>query len=413
MSAQAHHPLGFSAAHRWMPCSGSVALSAQYPDKAGDEAAEGTQAHDLAEALLRRKETEWAPADMVDFVREYTEGVRDPDWLRHMLGLPADTRVELVKEWVEERVSLPLLAGAASPEGDLGEVFSTLDHAAVWAIWDRAGDQWPTRFVLVVSDLKYGMGVPVEAKDNPQTRLYLAGMGQIADLYYPISRYVGVIYQPRLESRTFEVLDAAELDAFVALASDRALATLAPHAPLVPGEKQCRWCKAKADCPARAAYTRAALAADFAALDALEEGTAGIGAPDPADFDPEELGRALRAVPLVKQWVSAVETAALERLKEGEPVPGWKLVEGRSNRRWASTDLAEARLLGAGLGMDDVWERELISPAKAEKALGKKVFKAADLGELIDKPRGSATLAPEDDPRPPYHAVATAADFDA
>lgn len=402
-----HHALGFSGAHRWMECAGSVALSAGYPDKAGAEAAEGSQAHGVAEPILKfGRVPEGTAAEMLEFVRVYTDGVRDPDWFRFMLGMGNDVRVELAEEWVEERVSLPLLEGEEP-------VFSTLDHAGVWAIWGDPQAEFPSRFVLVVSDLKYGMGQPVTAEGNPQTRLYLAGMDEVASLYYPISLYAGVIYQPRLDSRTFEVLTPSELDDFVDLAKVRAEATKAPDAPLVPGEKQCRWCRARADCPALAAYARAAVLADFAALDSLEAGEAGQTLARVPDFDPADLGRALRAVPLVKQWLAAVEDEGKARLGRGEPVPGFKLVEGRSNRRWSSVDLAEARMLQAGLEVDAVWKSELISPAAAEKALGRKAFGAADLGELVEKPRGAPTLAPEDDPRPPFVAEVTAADFDA
>jgi hypothetical protein len=424
----AHHPLGASGAPRWIRCTGSVRLALAIPEKGSTHSADiGTLAHEgaartLVSALehvrrganaplpshheaLHLLPEEAIPAsldpEMRDAIREYVLGCRDPGWIGRALEAEPGTEVRLVAEWVELPVDLPIIQ-------DIEQVGSTADHVAVWAMLRPSGQDL---YALVVTDLKYGVGVPVQAQGNEQVRLYLGGALRQVEVYYPIDVVIGVVHQVRLGPKSHEVLSLAELQAFLDMADEKARQALTDNAPLVPGEKQCRFCPAKAECPALAEFVRAAVAADFERADRLQdEGRTAWSAADVQRYSVEELGAAKGYVGLVQMWANAVNDEVRDLLIEGVEIPGWRLAEGRSIRCWTSQDLAEAALVTAGLSNSDIWQSTLISPAKAEAALGKKRF--STLVPLVNKPHGPPTVVPEDDPRKPYSRVATAADFD-
>jgi hypothetical protein len=394
----AHSELGASGAHRWIPCPGSVALSRGLSDDAGRYAAEGTAAHELASRVLtegrtskvvgRGEETLSAfdhlgelvrgfevTNEMAEAVEDYVLGVRDPGYVKEVFSLPKRSRPKITLEWVEKTVPLaPWIPGA----------ISTLDHAAVWEVGPR--------YFAVVTDLKYGKGVAVDAEMNDQSRIYIGAMSRLVDVYYPVEAYAGVIHQPRLDARSNEVLSPEDVEAYMAHVEQWAKATENPDAPLVPGEKQCRFCRAKAICPALADAVRAEV------TDTETSGPWAVS--DAADYPPERLGEALTNADLVGQWAKAVKDYTFDRLQQGHAVSGWKLVEGRATRAWSSQDSAEAAMIDHGMDAREIWKSSLIGPAAAEKIVGKKSFNSSPLAALVVKPDGRPTLAPEGDKRP-------------
>ena len=207
-----------------------------------------------------------------------------------------------------------------------------------------------------------------------------------------VKRFVLHIVQPRLDHIDSWETSTRDLLQWGEWVRERALLALEEDAPRVPGEKQCRWCRAQATCQALYEHTAQIIGREFDDMDALE---------NPGQMSDGQIRLVLENADLIKAWIDAVQTHVFERLMEGGEFTGYKLVEGRSNRVWADETAATGVLIDA-LG-DAAWEKKLLSPAKAEKALGKK---KTMLAGMIFKPAGKPALAPEQDKRPAYNDTA-------
>ena len=113
----------------------------------------------------------------------------------------------------------------------------------------------------------------------------------------------------------------------------------------------------------------------------------------------DEVAALLEKAADIKQWLAALEDKVFVTLATGTPVPGWKLVAGRSNRRYTDEVKVAEALQKAGIADEDIFERKLLTITALEKLLGKKPV-AEILDGLIEKPEGKPTLAPETDKRP-------------
>lgn len=365
----AHAKLSASGAHRWMNCPGSVKAEEGLKDSSSSFAEEGTRAHDLMElAMLSGKPCRSFDAygtDMADFVQVYVDYVES-------LKTPGDMLL------VEERVDFSEWV----PGG-----FGTADTILI-------GD-----YRIHIIDQKYGKGVPVYAESNPQAMLYAlgayAGFGWMVDVK---SVKISIV-QPRLDTISEWEISITDLLKFGEVVRQAALDTQSPKAKRVPGEKQCRWCKAKATCPALYKMTSDILMADFEQIDE---------APQPHKLSFAQMRLALENKGLIEAWLLSVENSVKDLLLEGGAFEGFKLVEGRSIRKWSDEEQAGERLVDL-VGEQGAFTKKLISPAQAEKLLGKK--DKAKIGDIVAKPRGAATLAKESDPRPAISPVD--ADFDA
>jgi hypothetical protein len=357
-----HAKLSASGAHRWLTCLGSVDAEKGIKDASSANADEGSAAHELAEIVLEKggcahdhvgnflieMNTHVVTEEMADYVQQYV------DYVASVGGV----------QFYEERVNYSDWV----PEG-----FGTSDVIAI------NGD------TLDIIDLKYGKGVQVFAEENPQGLLYALGAYSEYGFIYDFNTVRIHIVQPRLDHIDVWEISVKDLLKWGAWVSEQAQRINEGNAPRTPGEKQCQWCKAKATCPALKSYTEAIIMSGFEELDT----------PNPDTLNDSQLRKALESKKLIESWLTAVEKLVNERLQKGEAFPGFKLVAGRSLRKWE--DEVDAIIKLDLLLGEQAYEKKLLTPAKAEKVLGK--AKAKEIQDLIIKPEGKPTLAPESDKR--------------
>lgn len=395
---EVHALLSPSRADRYMACAGSVALEAAYPDEGSVYADEGSAAHLLASWCLKDK------TDASDYLGETIRIGKHAFVVdTTMAGYVADY-VKLVREYaagktllVEQRVPIGHLTGETGAEGTSDAI-----------ILDTLNNH------LTVVDLKYGMGVEVSAQENPQLLKYALGSLEHCDMLGTFDKVSMVIHMPR---RNFvsEWMDVPlpVLNMFaeeVRASADRVRAAVREYDDpgvdqrqweneyLRPGEKQCRFCKAKSGCKALAREVselvgEAATAADFADL---------VVSDVVAETGDNFLSDAMAKVGLVEDWCKAVRAEVERRLLDGKDVAGFKLVEGRAGpRKWADEVAAEALLKRVRLKQGEMYERKLVSPTTAEKLLKKTKPKVWDEAQaFITRADGKPSVAPATDPRP-------------
>lgn len=371
----AHAILSASGAKRWLTCPPSARLEEQYEDQPSEYAEEGTAAHALAEAhlglskkaLAKARKSEYYDQSMEDYVARYVDIVLE----RYA---EAQARSKDAVLLLEQRLDFSEWV----PEG-----FGTGD---VVIIADG---------VLEVIDLKYGKGVQVDAEDNPQLRLYGLGAWQAWELMYDIRSVRMTIVQPRLDHvSTSEMITEDLLEWAEGYVKPRAALAWEGNGEYQAGD-HCRFCKAKATCRTRAEANLALAAYDF------RQGP---------ELDQSEIADILGRIDDLVSWASDVKTYALEQAeKHGVKWPGWKLVAGRSIRKYVDPDQVAAALVAAGYDEALIYERSLLGITAMEKTVGKKAF-AEILGDLVVKPEGKPTLAPENDKRPELNTAAQAAE---
>jgi hypothetical protein len=237
--------------------------------------------------------------------------------------------------------------------------------------------------LLTVADFKYGSGVPVEAEGNPQLRIYALGAMDALDWLYDFDRVRMVIFQPRrggfrsCEMSTADLLLWGDLELRPA-----AEAAYKGEGGFKPGD-WCRFCKAKTLCRARAEENLKLARYDFA---------------PPAELEDHEIEAILPMLDNLESWAGDVKAYALKRALEGHAWSGFKLVEGRSNRRYSDEKAVADAVIGAGF---DPYEKSILGITDMQKMLGRKKFDEL-LGGLLVKPQGKPTLVPDTDKRPAF-----------
>jgi hypothetical protein len=232
-----------------------------------------------------------------------------------------------------------------------------------------------------VCDLKYGQGVSVSAENNTQGQLYALGVLQEFGAFMNITRFEIHIIQPRKDNFSSWRVELTDLQAFGEYVIDRAKAAFEPNAPRTPSEKACRWCVHKANCVELHNYTSQLIEAEFDMIPTANE------VPKLSD---ERKAEILKNKGLIELFLKAVEDSVFQQISQGQEFKGYKIVEGRSIRRWTNNAEAElAKRLG-----DDAFTKKLIGITEAQKHLGKEV-----VDSLTEKPSGKPTLVPETDKR--------------
>lgn len=370
-----HALLSASSSKRWLNCTPSARLEEQFGrENAGPYAEEGTAAHALAEHKVKkclRKRSKRPVSDyQCDEMEECTDG-----YASYVME-----QVELAKQDCKDPVVLieqRLDYSAYVPEG-----FGTGD---LLIVADKT---------LTVIDLKYGKGVAVDAEWNPQMMLYGLGALELFDAIYDIETVRMTIYQPRLESVSTWEISVPDLMEWVET-------ELKPKAQLaIRGEGEfhcgswCRFCKAKNTCRARAE--------EYLRLAQMEF-------KPPALLSDEEIAEVLKVADELAKWSADVyDFATDEAITHGKKWTGFKLVEGRSNRKY--TDEEEVAEAAKAAGYTDIYKKSLVGITEMEKLMGKKKF-AEVLGKLVYKPQGKITLVTESDKRQEIQTATAEADF--
>lgn len=382
---RAHALLSASSSSRWINCPPSARMEDKFEDS-GDSifAAEGTLAHEMADALLRIavgqgdalelkkklesvKSDELYQSDMDEYVNIYVNYVLEQFYA-------ASKKCKFVKLKIEERTDYSYLV----PEG-----FGTSDANII------------SDGTLEIVDLKYGKGVRVDSTGNSQLRLYALGLLRAYDLAYDIDKVKMTIVQPRLWHIDSETMYISELH-------DWADGVVKPAAELAHrGEGNCktgswcRWCKAKAVCRTLAEKNLELAKLEFAS---------------PNELTDEEIIDVYERSGLLSDWVNAVSKHMLDSALAGKQWEGYKLVEGRSIRKWKDEDQAITHLTKvAKWPLGDVVNTKIKGIGQIEKLVGKKDF---ELMDLTIKPQGKPTLAPEDDKRPAFGIEQAKKDFE-
>ncbi len=383
-----HAKLSASGSKKWLTCTRSAQLEDQFPDERSVFAEEGTFAHEVFELLIRK----------------YLEGA--------MLSPPYEHRLRQLQQnehWSQD-------------------LFDHVDQAALAAFEriDEADARCPDPLVLVeqrldfspwvpegfgtgdlvivaddlleVMDLKYGKGIPVDAEGNTQMMLYALGALNQHGHLYDIKRVRMTILQPRLDNfASAEMLVEDLLEWADKTVRPRARMAWDGEGEYVPGD-HCTsgFCRARYQCPARAEAALAVARQDFALR-------------PPELLTQEQLLAVLAKADMAAKWLADVQTYALKLAESGQEIPGYKLVEGRSNRKYSDADAVAQKLIDAGVPEAVIYERSLLGITAMEKTLGKKKF-AELVGDLVTKPPGKPTLVPVEDKRQALSSVASAAE---
>jgi hypothetical protein len=393
---------------RWALCPGSIREEAKYPEQdSGPAAVDGTHSHTLLEHCINER---LKAHSLVGQLMTDHEGSFHVDADRAV-------RVQTALDYIDNRAVEMGLFGVkiiseqrVDPEHLLGrdDLSGTVDVQIL------GGD------ILELIDYKDGMGI-VDAKDNMQLEQYaygvLAGYKLPVNGAYPFQYVRMTIIQPKLALRgmnpiTSHTVTVKDLLANMGTIVAQAAATDKPDAPLVPGESQCKYCRAKGSCSALTNNVMKEVGIMFQPVVTQTLDVAQQSADkDPSTMDDAQIAQIMEAAPLMRQLLEGVEKEALRRLKAGQTIPGLKLVRGRGSRAWAlpEAEMAE-KLVKMGIPKGTVYETKLVSPAKAEKLTWKKkdgtdvTLTERQLQrmeqEYVSKLAGALTVAPESDGRP-------------
>jgi hypothetical protein len=378
----AHAILSPSGASRWLACTPSARLEENYPEKTSSFAEEGTLAHSLGELLIKEKlglMPNWKDRAasytrieasqhyndaMLEYCDEYATFV-----IEQFSGAQAHTPDAVIH--LEQKLNLTDYV----PEG-----FGTGDVVII------ADD------TLTLIDLKYGKGVAVYAENNKQLMLYALGALREYDYLYDIGTVRMVIYQPRIGNISEWEIGVIDLFKW---ANDelrpRAAMAFAGEGEYVPGN-HCQFCKAKAQCRALEEFNLQILKYDFV---------------NPALLEDFEISDVLNRAALFTNWITAVEDHALTAAIAGKKWPGYKLVEGRSNRKYSDPEAVATLLLEKNFNEEGIYKKTLKGITDMEKYLGKVAFNGF-VGPFLIKPAGKPALVPLTDKRPEYNSIDSA-----
>lgn len=373
-----HALLSASGANRWMSCTPSARLEEQYggPDKPSPYAAEGTIAHELAELYIKHdilqscNDEEFSQAlgvlmDDEHFNEEMFEEV--PKYVNYI-------QEQVNAAYLDTPDPVILLEQKVDLTDYIPEAFGSCD------------------FILIcdghmeVIDLKYGKGIPVSATANKQLMLYAIGAYHIYEMLYNINSVSLTIVQPRLDNISTWNISAEDLLNWAETeVKPKAEKAFKGEGELVAGD-WCRFCKVKNRCKQLAEKNIELAQYEFK---------------EPQLLTDEEITDILTKGPDFVEWFNSIQNYALAEAIENYKVwPGFKLVEGRSIRKWIDEDAVEQRLLANNYGEDEIFNMKLKGISDIQKVVGGKAAFESLLSDLVVKPQGKPTLVPVSDKRP-------------
>ena len=375
MPPRDHSDLGASAAERWMNCPPSALLTRGMKDEETIYAAEGSAAHALCEWKVRRLlKQEAGRRPCSDYQSDEMEACSDDyrDYVADILGRAqqhCDDPVALVEQHVDYSCYVP-------------DGYGTADLILI------ADEE------LNVVDFKYGRGIPVHAEHNVQMMLYALGALILFDMLYDIDTVTMTIFQPRIDNISVWTIKAEQLYQW----AEKELRPKAEMAAKGEGEftpgTWCRFCKARSQCRARAESYLEMARMDFR---------------PPALLSDDEIAEVMDRADDLRRWVEDVMTyASAQAIENGRHFDGWKVVEGRTNRKFTDTTAVEEAAKTAGF--KDIYNKTLISLTAFEKLMGKAKFQEI-LGQYVYKPAGKRTLVRDTDPRKELETVNVDRDF--
>lgn len=388
----AHSRIGASSSYRWLECPGSVPLSEKAPaQKSSIYADEGTAAHELAEKcllsgqdaadyiglIIKVDDNEFeVDEEMAEHVQTYIDIVRhDREVYDDFNG--CETKIHL--KWIHE------------------DMFGTSDS--------HAGKK---KKMLVVHDLKYGAGIPVDAIDNTQGLYYVLGVA--ARYKFDFEECEFVIVQPRafhpdgpVRRWRFSMKRLREFERDLKIGLDRVVKSRAAKdimAYLKPGD-WCRFCPAAIDCPALERKMELAVFEDF---DPIDDDVLSVTPTPPDQMTPERLAEALAFAHIMESWIGQIRSYAYSQAEQGNVVPGYKLVQKYGRRKWKNEALAKEILFMLGFDNSEIDAPpapvKMKSPAQIEKLFKKALgLEKKFVGNLTMTPESGTTLVPEGDRR--------------
>ena len=363
MPLKGHAVLSASSSERWLHCPPSARLCESYEDKGSDYAAEGTDAHELCEYKLRKA-----------LGMEAQDPTENLTWFNEEMSDCANGYAAYVLEQVE------------AAKQTCADPVVLIEQRVDFSRWVESG--YGTADCIIIADgtlqiidYKHGLGVLVSAEENPQMQCYALGALELFDDIYDIDSVRMTIYQPRRDNVSTYEISKDELYRW----ADEVLKPTADLAFVGDGNflcgEWCGFCKAKHDCRARADANMELARYDFKLPPLLTD---------------EEVEEIISRVDDLVAWAADIKDYALQQAISGKEWNGWKLVEGRSNRKYTNETAVAGAVTDAGF---DPYERKVLGVTAMQKLLGKSRFEEL-LAAYIEKPQGKPTLVPESDKRP-------------
>ena len=358
-----HAILSASSSHRWLNCLPSARLELEFEDQSGEAAKEGTAAHDLCEHKLKKALHMRSQRPISEYNSDEMEECTDAyvDFVMEQVELARKSCTDPIV-LIEQRLDFSCYV----PDG-----FGTGDCVII------SDDR------LHIVDFKYGMGVLVDAEDNPQMKLYALGALEIYDSLYDIKEISMTIFQPRRENVSTWTVPVEELKAW----AEEELKPKAAKAYQGEGEYMpgpwCTFCRASTRCRARADENLKLAQMEFKMPPLLTD---------------SEIEEVLTILPDLTKWANEITAYATDAaVNHGKEWHGFKVVEGRSVRKYKDENaVAEKAVIS---GYKDIYRKSLIPMTEMQKLMGKTKFEEI-LGNLIYKPPGKPTLVPNSDKRP-------------
>jgi len=358
-----HAILSASSSHRWLHCLPSARLELEFESTSGEAARQGSAAHELSEHKLKKALHIRSKRPISDYDSDEMEECTDAyvDFITEQVELAKQSCKDPIV-LIEQRLDFSCYV----PDG-----FGTGDCVII------SDDK------LHIVDFKYGMGVLVSAVDNPQMKLYALGALEIYDSLYDIKEVSMTIFQPRRENVSTWTIPIGELKCWAEEElKPKAVKAFSGEGEYLSGE-WCTFCKAAARCRARADEKLKLAQTEFRMPPLLTD---------------NEIEEILSILPDLTKWANEIIAYATSAaVNHGKEWNGFKVVEGRSVRRYKDEDaIAEKAVVS---GYKDIYRKSLIPMTEMQKLMGKTKFEEI-LGDLIYKPPGKPSLVPSSDKRP-------------